>query len=129
MSSDPTTEAMKQLLLRYRAAAETARLYSSAGFSVVYQDVVIGPVLSDVVAMFEGFPLHVVVLCPTPDSIARREAARAKSGYAAVTIDQLQSTLEETPRIGLWIDSSAQTVEETAREISDNFERGRVATD
>ena len=129
MAADPKPEAMNQLLLRYRAAAETAKLYSSAGFSVVYQDVVVGPVLSEVVAMFKGFPLYVIVLCPAPEAIAQREAARGKSGYGAVSIDHLQKVLEETPRIGLWIDSSAQTVEETVSVISNGFDQGRVVTD
>lgn len=129
MAADANPEAMNQLLLRYRAAAETARLYNSAGFSVVYQDVVVGPVLSEVVAMFKGYPLHVVVLCPSPESIAKREATRDKTGYGGVSIDQLQKALEETPRIGLWIDSSAQKVEETVSAIFEGIALGRVVTD
>jgi chloramphenicol 3-O-phosphotransferase len=126
MSSEPSLPAMNQLMLRYRAAAETAKLYVDAGFSVVYQDVIVGPVLDSVAQMFAGFSLHVVVLCPTPETIAAREAARDKQGYTKVTITQLQQALADTPRIGLWIDSSNQTVEETVDAILDGLSHARV---
>ena len=126
MSVKPNSEAVGQLLLRYQAATETAKLYSSRGFSVVYQDVVIGPLLKEVISMFEGYPLHVVVLCPSTESISKREAARDKTGYGEVSIEQLQKALNDTPRIGLWIDSSNQTVDETVEEISDGFLQARV---
>lgn len=42
------------------------------------------------------------------------EAGRAKLGYDAFDVDGLDRILrEETPRLGLWLDTSAQTVEET----------------
>ena len=123
MSSEPDAEAMRQLLLRYRVAAETARRYSKAGFNVIYQDVIIGPVMKEVVPMYKGHPLHIVVLCPDIDTIIRREKARSKTGYGGATVEQLQIALASTPRIGLWIDSSDQTVEETAAMILENFDQ------
>jgi chloramphenicol 3-O-phosphotransferase len=126
MSARPSEEALRQLLLRYRAAAETAKLYCEAGFNVVYQDVVIGPIIEDVVAMYRGFPLYVVVLCPSANVIAQRENARAKTGYGNVTVAELQKGLEETPRIGRWIDTSDQSVEETIEVLLNGLGEAKI---
>jgi predicted kinase len=45
------SEAMRQLLLRYQLAMNAADTYVRAGYSAVVQDVIVGPVLTDVVAM------------------------------------------------------------------------------
>jgi chloramphenicol 3-O-phosphotransferase len=117
---------MRQLVLRYRAAAETAKVYSSADFNVIYQDLIVGPVIEEVVALYRGFPLHVVILCPSPESIAARENARAKTGYGEVTVEQLQNALDETPRLGFWLDTSAQSVEETTTAILQNLDKAKI---
>ena len=57
-------EATEQLRLRYRLAAAAADLYCAAGFTVVYQDTILGPMLGEVVQLLQGWPLRVVVLCP-----------------------------------------------------------------
>jgi predicted kinase len=51
MSAEPAAEALRQLHLRYEAASQVAKPYSGAGagFTVVYQDSIIGPVLIRVV--------------------------------------------------------------------------------
>lgn len=126
MTSHPNEEALKQLMLRYKAAAETARLYCNAGFDVIYQDVVIGPILKEVVTMYANLPLHIVVLCPSEQTIANRELTRSKTGYGLSTVRHLQQILDETPKIGLWIDSSEQTVEETTQQILDNLNTARI---
>jgi chloramphenicol 3-O-phosphotransferase len=126
MSATPNREAMQQLELRYRAAADTAKLYSKAGFSVIYQDVIIGPALTDVIAMYDGLPLHVVVLCPSPESIAVRDNARAKTGYGEITVEQLQNALDNTPRLGFWVDTSDQSVNETASAILENLSKAKI---
>ncbi|PYI57566.1 phosphotransferase [Paenibacillus flagellatus] len=119
MSPDVPEEAERQLLLRYRLAASTADAYREAGFRVVVQDVAVGPMLSDFVGFFRTRPLHVVVLCPRPDVVAEREAARGKKGYgAAWTPAMLDDVLRgTTPRIGLWLDTSDWTAERTVDEI------------
>ena len=117
MSATPSAEAIDQLLLRYRATAKVARLYQTAGFSVVCQDVVLGPMLETVVGMYDGAALEVVVLCPSVTAVERREANRSKQGYGAVSVEQLQQALRDTPRIGLWLDSSELSVDETVAAI------------
>ncbi|NLD71712.1 MAG: AAA family ATPase [Chloroflexi bacterium] len=124
MDADLSPEAERQLLLRYRIAAATAALYREAGFTVVYQDIVIGPVLPDVLALHRGHRLSLVVLCPRPEVIAAREAARAKTGYAdAAAIRAFDEVLRrQTPRLGYWLDSSALTVAQTVDRILEHLQ-------
>ncbi len=63
-------------------------------------------------------PLHVVVLAPSVAAVERRERERAKTGYGDFTVADLDAILrEQTPRIGLWLDSSEQIPGQTADEI------------
>ena len=87
-------EAMRQLLLRYQLAISVADAYVRAGYTAVVQDVIVGPVLADVVAMATTRPLHLVVLDADTDAVAEREAQRRK-----------------------WLDTSLQTPAETVGAI------------
>jgi hypothetical protein len=50
--------------------------------------------------------------------VAKREASRSKKGYGLWTISELDRLLrEETQKIGMWLDSSDLSAEETAEEI------------
>jgi cytidylate kinase len=120
MTAEPTEEAWAQLRLRYRLGAATAEAYHDEGFSVVVQDVVVGEVLAPYVAAITRRPLVVVVLAPRPDVVAEREAARAKTAYredmsGIAAMDR--GLREATPRLGLWLDPSEQTPEQTVDEI------------
>lgn len=109
---------LNQLRLRYRLAANAADRYFEAGFTVVVQDVVVGRMLNDFVSFVQNRPFYVVVLCPDSEVVAEREAARSKKGYGIWTVSALDNVLrQETPRIGMWLDSSALTAEETVAEI------------
>jgi predicted kinase len=119
MGFDLSPEADRQLRLRYRLASRAAALYYEAGFTVVYQDIIIGPALAEVVADFPPVPLSVVVLCPSPEVVAAREAARPKVGYpdpaAVAAFDRVLRT--RTPRLGYWLDTSDLTVPESVDAI------------
>jgi hypothetical protein len=106
-----------------------ADAYFEAGFSVVVQDIVIGPALDEYVDMITSWPVVVVVLAPRPDVIARREKERVKKGYTGgFTPEMLDEALRlQTPRIGLWLDSSDQTPAETVNEILQRaWREGRI---
>jgi chloramphenicol 3-O-phosphotransferase len=116
----PPPEAIKQLSLRYRLGAQTANAYFDAGFTVVVQDIVMGPSVAEYVSMLTGRPLYVIVLRPRLDVVAQREERRPKTAYRpdGPTIDDLDRYLREnTPSIGLWLDTSDQTPDETVDEI------------
>ena len=93
MTPDPTSEAMRQLRLRYQLAATVSDAYFQAGFTVI-------------------------VLAPSAAAIADRERNRGKTAYGPWAIEHLDTVLRhDTPRLGLWLDTSSQTPAETADEI------------
>ena len=123
MGPDPSPQALAQLALRYRLAAAAADAYLAEGFSVVYQDVVIGRFLADVVAGLVHRPLHLVVLCPSVPAVMAREAGRAKRGYGSFPVEALDRVLRnETPRLGYWLDTSDLDVDQSVERIVDNLE-------
>ena len=116
-------EARDQLALRYRLAAAAADAYHQAGYAVVVQDVIFGHGLMEYLGLIRSRPLVPVVLAPDPEVVLARERGRAKRAYAdpeadIAGFDTILRT--ETPRIGLWVDSSRQTPQETVQFIIDN---------
>jgi predicted kinase len=118
MTPKPSPEARRQLHLRHDLTAATADAYFDAGFTVVAQDVALGPDLVRLAAAITSRPLLVVVLAPDATTVAARDTARAKNGYDRYTIADLDEGFRRTtPRIGLWLDTSHQTPDETVEEI------------
>ncbi|MFD4860854.1 phosphotransferase [Streptomyces atratus] len=121
-------EAVAQLRLRYRLSAMTADAYGGEGWIVVVQDVVLGEELAVYVELVRARPLYVIVLAPEPQAVSEREAGRGKSGYGAGwTVEALNRVLRgETPRIGLWLYTTGQTVEQTVGTVLAELGRARV---
>jgi hypothetical protein len=119
MTLDPSPDALEQLRLRYRLAAAAADEYFRAGFSVALEDVVGGPLLDEYHAMIRSRPCHVVVLLPSIEAVATREAGRTSKGYVGGwTIQKHHDDfVATTPRLGLWLDTTDQTTSETVDEI------------
>ena len=121
---DPPAEALRQLRLRHALAAQVADGYADAGFTVVLQDIALGPLLTDLATAIRTRPCYVVVLAPRADVVRKRDEARqaARGKIAYKPGDESAADLDaylrrETPRIGLWLDTSEQTVDETVEEI------------
>jgi len=129
MTVNLSEEAERQLWLRYRLAAAATSLYLQPGFTVAYQDIIIGPALAEVVALYRTHPLSVVVRCPRLEVVAARDAARAKTGYADQaamhTYNRILRT--QTPHLGYWLDSSDLTIAETVDCILRNLPQASVA--
>ncbi|MGK9169058.1 ATP-binding protein [Inquilinus limosus] len=118
VTPDLPAEVLRQLDLRYELAAMAAGRYAEAGFAVIWQDVILGPALARVAELLRGRSFGIVVLCPSPEAVAEREAGRVKTGYGAWTPADLDRGLRaDTPRLGLWLDSSVMTVDETVDAI------------
>lgn len=120
-------EAQAQLALRRRLGADAARAYHEAGFTTVLQDIYLGEHLIEVAERLAATPLHVVVLCPSARVFAERERARAKTGYGDWGVEALWAQfMDTTPRLGLWLDTSALDVDETVEAILEDLESSRV---
>jgi len=114
---EPREEARRQLRLRVRNAALLADSFFEAGFTPVIDDVLIGSRVDDLRADLRGRPLLFVMLVPRLDVVDRRDAGRPDKRvfHAWKHLDEV--VRRETPRVGLWLDTSEQTPEETAAEI------------
>jgi chloramphenicol 3-O-phosphotransferase len=119
MTPKPSPEALEQVRLRYRLAAAAADGYFDAGFAVALEDVVVGALLGEYQVMIRSNPCHVVVLLPSLEAVAAREAARGDKGYLGDwTVERHYGEfVATTPRVGLWLDTTEQTAEESVNEI------------
>ncbi len=119
----PSDEALRQYMLRLRHGAMLADSLFSSGFTAVHSDIVMGESLSPYIGMVRNRPLYVVMLYPSIDAVIARERARPKTAYRDLgpTLEDAVRTfyrwIEATQRIGVWLDSSDQTPEETVDEI------------
>lgn len=126
MTPEPSQEALSQLSLRYQLACNACVAYAEAGFSVIYQDVILGRQLSEVTAHLTSYAPGVVVLNPSTAVVAARDAERSKTAYSSQwTPAKLGALLDETPNIGLWLDTSQMSVSQTADYILNNLELTR----
>ncbi|MEU6162255.1 AAA family ATPase [Streptomyces sp. NPDC047130] len=128
MSPEGSAEALAQLDLRQRLAATVADGYAEAGFTAVVQDILLGDDLPRFVARVRTRPLYVVVLAPSAAAVREREAGRPKSGYGGGwTVEAFDRLLrEDTPRLGLWLDTSAQDPDGTVDAILAGADRAAV---
>lgn len=127
MTPDPSPEAQAQLDLRYDLAAGAADRFAQAGFDAIVQDVIIGAELRRFVARVQTAERYLVVLSPSVSVLEWREEQRAKTGYVHFSPGAMDRALRaETDRIGYWLDSSAQTPEETVDDILAHLEQARV---
>jgi len=121
--SERPDAARHHLELRYRLSALVADEYCAAGFTTVVQDNIFGDDVASWLGSIKTRPRHLVVLRPSLDVVAERDARRrAATGKVAYregeqSIEDLDRALGQTPRVGLWLDTSAQSADETASEI------------
>jgi predicted kinase len=127
LAPEASAEATAQLWLRYQLTTTVADGYARAGFTAVIQDVILGPDLARYVDLLATRPRFVVVLAPRPDVLARREQTRTKKGYGDWTVTALDHALRtDTPRLGLWLDTSHQTPAQTVQEIVERLPEARL---
>jgi hypothetical protein len=129
---DPDEGEVRRLLdLRYRLAAVAATEYAAVGFTTVVQDNIYGP---DVAAWLDSVPgpKHLVVLRPRVDVVEHRDAERQRTigkvayrgGFTPAINDE---HVANTPRdLGLWLDTSDQTPDQTVDEILARAAEARV---
>ena len=131
MRPDAGAEALRHLALRYAGALAVADVFLKGGFDVVVEDVIIGDVLADFLALVPVPEFHLVFLDPDATAIERRERGRNQLAYGPGrwSVGGLQAILrEETDRIGLWLDTSSQSAEQTVEAILSDLDASLVRT-
>jgi adenylylsulfate kinase-like enzyme len=110
-------EAARQLRLRLRNACLVARSFYDAGFTAIIDDIIAGERWEHLREDLRGLPFYFVVLAPDVETVIARDAGRGKTvgadwGY------YLDGELRRTMAgVGLWVDSTGQSPEETVDEI------------
>jgi cytidylate kinase len=113
----PHEEALRQLRLRGRNVALLADSFFEAGFIPVLDDVVIGTRLADLRSDLRSRPLLFVLLVPRLEVVRARNRERPNKDVFEAWRHLDEVAREETPRVGLWLDTSEQTAEESAEEV------------
>jgi cytidylate kinase len=135
MSDAPQREARRQLHLRYDLATAAAVTLRAAGFTTVHSDIILGDDLAGYAAMAGPGPVRIVVLAPDAAALTARERARSKDAYGRYSegdealeevIQRHLVWLDESPEIGIRVDSSAQLVGETVDEILSRWDEALV---
>ncbi len=131
MHPDADEAEFSQLLLRYEAALAVAATYLRAGFDAVVEDVIIGPVLRDFLDLVPVPDVHLVFLDPDSRAIAERDRDRPKTAYGERwNVDELRSVLREhTRHVGLWVDSTDLTADQTVDRILADLSTSLVRPD
>ena len=114
---EPLDEAMRQLRLRTKNVCMLADSYREAGFTPVIDDVVIGSRLQEFIDQLTTRPIRFVLLTPLRDVVRRRDAERGYKQVFSIWGHLDASMRKETPRIGLWLDTSVMTAGETVDAI------------
>jgi chloramphenicol 3-O-phosphotransferase len=114
---EPRLEAMRQLRLRGRNVALLADSFFEAGFTPIIDDVVVGTRLGELRADLRSRPLLFVLLTPALDVVRERNRQRPNKDVFEAWGHLDAVARKETPRLGLWLDTSKQTAEESAEEI------------
>ena len=120
---------LRQLVLRYQGALAVAAVYLDAGFDAVVEDVIIGPVLREFLALVPVPETHLVFLDPGAAVVAERDRCRSKTAYGDHwDVGDLRDVLRlETPRLGLWVDTTELSAEQTVDLILSDLSASRVA--
>lgn len=109
-------DAERQLRLRLQHACLLGRSFVAAGITAVIDDIVIGTRVDDLLEILAGERFVFVMLTPRLDVVRERERGRGTALWEQWEWldDEIRS---RTQRLGLWLDSSDQTPEQTVDEI------------
>ena len=109
-------EAGRQLRLRLRNMCLLGRSFFEAGFTAVLDDIVVGARIDDVREDLAGLDFLFVMLVPSVAAVRERERQRGTDLWPEW--EWLTEQFLNAPRdIGLWLDTSHQSADETVDEI------------
>jgi len=119
-------DAQRQLALRARHACMLGESFFREGYVAVIDEIAVGGRLGDFLDQLEASPLYVVQLAPSLEAVRARNAGRPGKDVYAIWSHLDAVMRETTPRVGLWLDSSAQTAAETVEAILSRLDEARV---
>jgi chloramphenicol 3-O-phosphotransferase len=109
-------EAAAQLRMRLRNMCLLGRSFYEAGFTAVLDDIVTGSRIDHLREDLAGVDFHFVMLVPDIETVRERERQRGTELWREW--EWLTRSILDAPRdVGLWLDSSGRTPEETVEEI------------
>ncbi len=114
---DGSEEWSRQLRLRARNCCLLADSFFAAGFTPVIDDVVIGDRLLDFLSDLHSRPLRFVLLLPEAAVVRDRDASRPTKHVFDRWGHLDATTREHTPKVGLWLDTSRLSADETVEAI------------
>jgi len=110
------SEVVRQLRLRLHNMSLLARSFYEAGFTAVLDDIIVGRRLAELREDLAGVDFMFVMLLPSKEAVRDRERQRGTELWREW--EWLTESIEPTtPRVGLWLDSTNQTPDETVDEI------------
>ncbi len=110
-------EGLRQLRLRGRNACLLADSFRDAGFVPVIDDIVIGRRLDEFVDDLRSRPVYFVLLTTDLEVLRRRHAERAKADVFHQARDLDPVARNQTAEVGLRIDNSHQSAEQSVGAI------------
>ena len=114
----PRDEALRQLRLRTRSVSVLADTFASAGVVPVIDDTVVDRQrLEDYLADLQTRPLRLVLLSPPLAIALARDRQRGYKEVGQIWAHLDAVMREEMVGLGLWLDTSAQTPEQTLAAI------------
>jgi hypothetical protein len=120
-------DAERQLELRLHHACLLGRSFVAAGITAVIDDIVIGTRVDQLLEMLAGARFVFVMLTPRLEVVRQREQGRGTALWQQWEWldDEIRT---RTRRIGLWLDTSDQTPDETVDAIlARAWSEGQVA--
>ncbi len=122
----PEEESNRQLDLCARNMCLLSRSFAEAGFVPVMDYVVASRrILGRYQEQLQGYRLHFVTLAPSIDVVLARDAQRDKH-FARQFAYLDEGMRRELAGVGLWVDSSAMTVDETVEHIHERRKQTAV---
>jgi len=119
-----SAEAETQLRLRARVACKLADTYFEAGYIVAIAEILVGR-LEHFRSGIKGRPLYLINLAPSLDVVKRRNETRENKNVFEPWSPILDRAMRETMSgLGIWLDTSEQSPNDTVDEILRRTQNG-----